>query len=383
MRPGRGWIRPPVLAAGAVLLAMSHATSAVGQAPSPMSSAASALQELGRKVQDRNIPEPERLALVRGLGQWGTAQVREPLIALLQDPSAAIREAAARALGWEGNREATAPLRQRLELPTEVPAVKASALESLGKIGDETTRDAIVAAVKDPEPDVRGAALGALTTGPLTRETDRLPFLRALAADGALDLLVRCEAIQALGKAKDRESQSTLMRLLESERPIPMPLPRSSSQGETMAVRYRQARDVRAWAAAVLGVLEAKEALPLLLQAAEDPRDFFLRVMATNALVAWNPPEAAPVWRRRIDDPFADVRALALAGIARAGDRSMRNAVIVRLSDPAPNVRVRAIDALVELDPSGARTELESLRSREVDSTVQSALEAAFARLPR
>src|SRR5262249_25299366 len=108
---------------------------------------------------------------------------------------------------------------------------------------------------------------------------------------------------------------------------------------------------------------------------------FFLRLMATNALVSWNVPEALPVLKRRIDDKFADVRAVALAGIARAGDRSMREAVIQRLSDPAPNVRVRAIDTLVTLDPSGARTELESLRRRELDGTVQAALDAALRRL--
>ena len=72
-----------------------------------------------------------------------------------------------------------------------------------------------------------------------------------------------------------------------------------------MAIRFRQARDVRAWAAAGLGQLEAREALPLLLRSAEDGDDFFLRFTSMDALVAWKSREALPVFLRRVGDPFA------------------------------------------------------------------------------
>src|SRR5262249_44202949 len=154
-----------VVSAGLGLVAMSPATVAFAQGSVPLSTATPALQELGRKAQDRSIPEAERLGLIRGLAHWNTEQIREPMDPLLQDPLPAPREAAARALGGEGSGEAVAPLRARIELPSEVPAVKVAALESLGKIGDDAGRDVALAATKDPDQYVRGAALAAVTTG--------------------------------------------------------------------------------------------------------------------------------------------------------------------------------------------------------------------------
>jgi hypothetical protein len=46
-------------------------------------------------------------------------------------------------------------------------------------------------------------------------------------------------------------------------------------------------------------------------------------------------------------------------------------------------VRAQAVETLVELRDPRARAELESLRKRELDSSVQQVLEAALARLAR
>jgi HEAT repeat protein len=130
-------------------------------------------------------------------------------------------------------------------------------------------------------------------------------------------------------------------------------------------------------------VLEAKEALPLLLKAAREPDDFFLRVTAMGALIALKVPEAVPVFVQSLHDPFADVRALGLMGLAQVGDSSSGDAVLARLSDPAPVVRAQAVGTLVELRDPRARTEIESLKKRELDSAVQQAIEAALTRLAR
>lgn len=361
---------------------MVHVVVAAAQTPTPLSDATPVLQELGKQVQDTSLPAAERLSLVKLLGQWGTAQVRESLLAVLKDPVPSIRQAAASALGWDGNREATAALRELVGAPGESPEVKAAALESLGKIGDDAVRDGVLAATHDPDPRVRGAALNALANGRLAKPVDRIELLRRVAEDRGLDLLMRCEAIQQLGKAKDTAAAPILMRMVETEPAISMPLPsNSATQQEVMMVRYRQARDVRAWAAAGLGLIEAKEALPLLLKSAEDPLDFFLRVTSMGALVAWAPSEAVPLFVRRLEDPFADVRAMALTGLARIGERNVGDAVLSRLSDEVPGVRVQAVMALVRLGDPRARVELERLRKRELDTEVQQVLEAALERL--
>lgn len=363
-------------------LAVWWVAPAAGQLSAPLSTAGPPLQELGRKAQDTSLPEAERLDMVRVLAQWGTAQVRDPLVVLLQDPVPAIRELAARGLGWEGNREASAALRARVEAAGETTAVRAAALDSLGKIGDDSARDTVLAASNDPDPAVRGVALTALTTGSLAHPSDRVELLRRLAGDRALDLWARSNAIRELGVARDTASSQLLMGLLEHEPPIPMPLAKDRpDQQEVMIVRYRQARDVRAWAALALGLMEAREALPLLLRSAEDPDDFFLRTTSMGSLVAWKAPEAVPVFVRRLEDPFADVRALALGGLAQAGDRSAADAVLARLADQVPAVRIQAVDALVALGHPRARAELENLRRAELDSQVQQAITAALARL--
>jgi HEAT repeat protein len=305
-------------------------------------------------------------------------------VALLKDSLPSIREAAAKGLGWRGNSEAVPALRERAEAPGEAPAVRAAAFDSLGKIGDPSVRGAILAATHEADPGIRMAALGALTTGPLASPTDRILLLRRVVEDGELAPIMRCEAIQELGKEQDKGSIPLLARLLETGPRVPMALPSASpTQQEIVRLRFQQSRDLRAWAASSLGALDAKEALPLLMKAARDPDDFFLRVTSMGALVRMKAPEAAPVFVQSLNDPFADVRALALIGLGQLGDSTSADAVLARLSDPAPMVRAQAVGTLVELRDPRARAELENLRKRELDSSVQQALAAALARLAR
>jgi HEAT repeat protein len=355
-----------------------------GSSAAPLSNAGPALQALAVQAQDTSLPEAERVELVKALGGWGTEQVRDALLVLLKDSLPSIREAAAAGLGWRGNGEAVRALRERVEAAGEAPGVRAAALDSLGKIGDPSARDAVLAATNEGDPRIRKASLSALTTGLLVSPADRIPLLRRVVEDGGLDPLMRCEAIQELGREKDKGAIPLLVRLLESGPRIPMPLPSAApSQQEILTLRFQQSRDLRAWAASSLGALEAKEALPLLLKTAREPDDFFLRVTSMGALITLRAPEAVSVFVQGLQDPFADVRALALIGLAQVGDSSSGNAVLARLSDPAPVVRAQAVGTLVELRDPRARTELESLRKRELDSSVQQALEAALARLER
>jgi HEAT repeat protein len=198
----------------------------------PLSNAEPVLKDLAARAQDRNLPEAERLQLAKALAGWATPQVLDALLVLLEDSVPSIRETAALGLGWEGNREAVAALRKRLADSAEVPAVKAAAVASLGKIGDPSARPAVLTAVENPDARVRSMALGVLTDGPLASPDDRIGLLRRLAGDQALDLLKRCEAIQELGKAKDLMAVPMLMRLLEQEPPVPMPLPPGDSAGD-------------------------------------------------------------------------------------------------------------------------------------------------------
>jgi HEAT repeat protein len=150
-----------------------------------------------------------------------------------------------------------------------------------------------------------------------------------------------------------------------------------------MALRYAQGRDVPAWTAAILGKLEDRRALPLLLKSAEDPDDFFLRLMSLQTLIAWNAPEARPVYARRLEDALPDNRILALMGLAKLGDKSATPLVLARLSDPSSSVRAQAALVLAELGDASSRAPLEALKKRETNSDVLVAVEDALAHLPR
>ncbi len=353
-------------------------------ADAPLSNAGPLLDEYGQRLQDLTLSEAERLQFLGLLARWGTPQVRQPLLAVLKDSHESIRAASARALGWKGNSEAVAGLQDRVTAPDEKVAVRVAAIESLGRIGDSSAREALLAVTKESDPAVRGAAFSALTFENLQSPADRAPLLRQMAGDTTLDTYIRCQAIQALALARDGASRELLMTLLEREPVSPMPLPSEApSEREMMAIRYRQARDVRAWAAKALWVLEARSAIPLLLKTAEEPNDFFLRLASLETLGSWRVHEAMPVFLRRLEDPFPQNRITALWALADIGDKSVVNAVAARLADSDPNVRGQAVETLGELGDARVRQQLQALQDSERDTRVQEAIDKAIERLPK
>jgi HEAT repeat protein len=373
------------LMCGAVAVVLAYASPQPARGAPPLSDAGPVLSELGRKVQDQSQPIALRLQLIKTLGDWGSAQVRPPLVAALKDPQPAIREAAALALGWPGNVEAVSPLRERVETPDEALGVKRAAVLSLGQIGDRSVRPLVIALTRDPNAPIREAAVMSLALGGLVEPADQTAYLIQLAEDRPADPQARSEAIRILaGKGKEERIVASLSRILQSEPRANIALPpRQPTDEEVMALRRAQARDVPAWAAGVLGKLEVKEALPLLLSAAEDPNDFFLRVMSVEALVAWKAPEAFPVFVRRLDDPLPEVRLLAVVGLARLGDPKGVDPMLPYLSDEQPTMRAQVVAGLAELGGPKVRAQLEALNDKELDPEVLQALETALTRLRR
>ena len=357
---------------------------AVGQQSSsvPLSTAGPLLEEYGKRLQDKSLSEAERLQLVGLLGLWPGDAVRAPLIAVLDDPIDSVRVAAARALGWKGNAEAVPILRAHFEAPSEKPAMRAAALEALGKIGDESSRAVLLAATKDPNGALRGAAYYGLTFENLTNAEDRLPLLRQMAADRGIDPYIRCQAILTIGTLRDAGSADVLINLLATEPTSPMPKATGApDEREVMAIRYRQARDVKGITAKVVWLIEARSAIPYLMKTAEDPDDYFLRLTSLETLGAWRVHEAIPVFVRRLDDPFDHVRVTALWALADIGDKSVVDAVLPKLSDRIGTVRAQAVDTLADLGDPRVRPQLLAMQEKETDGRVRDSLDKALTRL--
>lgn len=350
----------------------------------PLSSAGPVLDEMGRKLEDQSQPVLERLEIIKTFGDWAKDQVRPPLVAVLKDQQPEIRAAAARALGWPGNDEAVSALRERVETPGETVAVKAAAVRSLGRIGDRSARALVVSFTRDPDASIREAALWSVALGSLVDPADRTFYLMGLAEDRAAEGQLRAEAIRTLARVKEERVIESLSRILESEPRLTIALPPGPpTEQQLMALRYAQARDVAGWAAGALGLLEARTALPLLLRTAEDPKDFFLRLMSVQSLVAWNVPEAYPVLVRGLEDPLPDIRVVALTGLARLGDPKAVDSVLACLSDASPEVRALAVPTLALLGGPKVRPQLEALQQKESDPNVRDALETELSRLAR
>ncbi len=368
---------------GAALLSLAWAPESRA-ASTPLSNAGPVLEEIAKQAQDRTRSEAERLQLVGLLGGWGSAEVIPPLIAVLDDPVVSIRTAAARALAWKGNQAALPALKERLGAPGEVSGVRVAVVEAIGRIGDDSARPLVLATARDADAGVRGAALYALTFENLRSPSDRIPLLREMAGDRSLDPYLRTQAIQALGEEKDLGSAETLLRLVRDEPAFAMPkLTSAPSERELMAIRFRQARNVKAWAVRVLTLLDVKAAIPLALKNADEPQDYFLRVTSLQALGAWKVKEGLAILIRRLEDPFAPARQAAVWALGELRDRSAVDPLLARLADRSTEVRVQAVDTLGLLGDQKVRPHLEALRQRDGEAQVQDAVNRALARLPR
>jgi HEAT repeat protein len=371
-------------ACGAVVLLLMCVPAQPTAGAPPLSSAGPVLEEMGRKLEDRSQPALERLEIIKTFGVWAKAQVRPSLVAVLKDQEPEIRAAAARALGWPGNDEAVSALRERVDTPGETMAVKAAAVRSLGTIGDRSARALVVSLTRDPDASIREAALWSVALGSLVDPADRTFYLMGLAEDQAVDPQLRAEAIRTLASVKEEGVVDSLVRILGSEPRLTIALPSGPpTEQQIMALRYAQVRDVAGWAAGALGLLEARTALPLLLRTAEDPNDYFLRLMSIRSLVAWNVPEAYPVLVRGLEDRLPDIRVLALTGLARLGDPKAVDSVLAHLSDANPAVRALAVPTLALLGGPKVRPHLEALQEKETDPGVRDALDAELSRLAR
>ena len=144
-----------------------------------------------------------RISCIEALGDIGIPQVFEPLLALLQDHSADVREAASIALA----KIEQIPQDQKLALLCRLlenadsltsGVVRASIIRTIYRIGGEKQSDVLMPFLKDPSGEVRTAVLEALITFPQASSphSHLYDIIRPFLHDS--DFQVRITAVQSL-----------------------------------------------------------------------------------------------------------------------------------------------------------------------------------------
>jgi HEAT repeat protein len=426
---------PDVHAVGPLSRALSDTDSAVRASAAEALGAQSspdAVPPLLGKLDDA-IPGV-RIELVRALSRLRDPRAVLPLIGKVEDPVPEVRQAVARALGDLGDPRAAAAL--VLQLRDASPEVRAGALVALGRVHATDSIDAITPSVTDRNPAVRHAALAALgglaATGgagtgsgaalaalvarlglddDATLELEPTPLREALVQAGGAAVAPLRAVLRAGASASSATSAAWVLGEL-----------RASEAAADVVAALRRGTLAPAAAMRALGALGAADDLPVVLEyvgsdativrhealsatarlldpnkpdgraveplvaVAEghrvDPSEL---VQLLGLLGRTRAPRAAATLTASLSSREVPTKLAALAALTELGPAGADAAIVPLLSDAAPEVRLRAADALASTGGAVARDALLELldRGTELDrATALTALAGALVRAP-
>ena len=295
------------------------------------------------------------LAAVRVWGETAEARRISELVADLESPDAAAREAAAWGLGALDAEDAAGPLRARLA--DSDPRVRGVAGRSLGKIGGREAFQPIAALLDDPDPYVRELAiLGLEATG----SEEVVPAVIPMLSDPEMG--VRAVAVSALGHAEGREAARALAAVVagdpEGHTRVMAAGALAKRVGEpdlAVPALVRLLGDVdpglRAEAAWAIEQLASDAAVPGLAAQLAHEADTEVRQAIVHALAAFPAePQAVESLLGALRDPDPMVRNRAALGLAGSDDPQAAAALVAALRDPVHQVRLEAAWALDEIE---------------------------------
>jgi HEAT repeat protein len=258
-----------------------------------------------------------------------------------------------------------------------------AAAVALGRIGDRRATSALIDALNDPELAVPAA-------GALARIGDREAFEGLLALLGEPNPATRQSVIAALNSIGHPEMASHISARLGD----PDPLVRESAvriagyfgYPECFEQVLRSCHDstesVRRAAVESLAFFDDPRVVPTLVDALARQSPM-VRAGAAAALVRTEPSVAVEPLARALGDAEPWVRYVALRSLGSIGDAGVSAGVLTALrNDPAPHVRLAAIDVLGRLKPPEAWDVLEPL-TRSSDSDLGGAAIRALGHLDR
>jgi HEAT repeat protein len=268
------------------------------------------------------------------------------------------------------------------QLRAEDLETRQAAAVALGRIGDRRAVAALVRSLRDSELAVPAA-------GALARIGDRDAFDGLLALLGNHDPAIRQSAIAALNSIGHPDMAARIQPLLSN----PDPLVRESAlriagyfgYSDCVEQVLQCCRDeseiVRRAAIESLAFFDDARVVPSLVEALDRQQPPAVRAAAAAALARADHDVAANALIHALRDPDAWVRYVTLRSLGSTGDRGVVPAVLETLrTDPAPHVRLAAIDVIGRLGTAEAWDVLEPL-ARSSDSDIGGAAIVALGHL--
>lgn len=304
------------------------------------------------KYEIAHAPTAARRDAVKRLGAYSADEVRESLLAALEDDDAQVRTAAAYAVARVQLKEA-APLLAAW-LGDRDGELRSAAVTALGALAEPSSRVALTRALSDALPAVRREAAGALA-----RVADDEALLALQTSAGDADPTVREAAISAMRGHADGRALPALSARMQDDSPA-----------------------VRAAVVLTLGSLSDARALPLLARAAESEHAEveLAAVRALGDLAAHldaSSPQLLAVLRKKLEgEPRSAKTAIAAVG------RLQTPAALALLVDTLakPELAPAAASAITERVRRNAGTQAAPDETAQLSAALAQALQKAQGR---
>ncbi|MDC7228043.1 MAG: HEAT repeat domain-containing protein [Spirochaetales bacterium] len=259
-------------------------------------------------------PDPEvRIASIWALAGYGEIKLISQMTDGLRDPVERVRRETAAVISRYGTETALNELGKLLKDPNEVYPVKTAAVYGLGRSDRPESTKILVDGLNDQE--LRQPASEALASK-ITKQEIRL--LVELFKDAAPQLR---EYISEVFKLMGEDSEPAVTALLKEDisslRETLSEVLLSTGYIETTVLKLRhRSPETRKQAAALLALMQTKEAFKGMVLAARDP-DSEVRVEVLRALEKLNTPEGSQILNELKEDPDKRVRKYTLWALER------------------------------------------------------------------
>jgi cyclophilin family peptidyl-prolyl cis-trans isomerase/HEAT repeat protein len=295
------------------------------------------------------------------LGRIGDQRAQPALLQILGGPGKYPIAFAARGLGVIKDPASVGPLTQLLSAQQTPPEVVVSAVRALALIGDGRATGPLVKLASEPgtDPNIRlevVAALGTLRASdglPIVQDllTDSWPTMRAAALRAAA--AIDPESFVVVLSSMDPDGQWSVRAALAD---VLATLPAEVGLERVRAMLKDEDRRVVPSVLSALARLKAPDIATVALAQLKEP-DFAVRAAAARLVGALKPAGGSEALREALTlakaDAAIDARAAILSALAEYGGAEATAAVKEALADQDWAVRIRAVELLTKLDPSG------------------------------